>query len=198
MTTTKTATAFAERYSYPAKVLHWTLALLLPVQIGMGWYMLSIEDQPGSDWYFALHISLGLTATLLIALRVIWRLYQAPPEAPRGLPGWQRKAARTSHGLLYALMLFMPLTGYLGAAFSGEPMSYFGIPLPAWAAKNEGLKEQLFTAHSVVAWILVALIALHVLAALKHLFIDKDTVFRRMWSYGAAADGPALFTGNDR
>lgn len=62
--TTKTVAACAERYSYPAKLLHWTLALLLPVQIGIGWYMLSIEDQPGRDWYFALHISLGLTATL--------------------------------------------------------------------------------------------------------------------------------------
>lgn len=181
MTTQKTVAAFAERYGYPAKLLHWTLALLLPVQIGMGWYMLSIEDQPGSGCYFALHISLGLTATLLIALRVLWRLYQAPPEPPRGLPGWQRNAARASHGLLYVLMLLMPLTGYLGAAFSGEAMSYFGIPLPAWVAKNEGQKEQLFTAHSVVAWVLVAMIALHVLAALKHLLIDKDTVFRRMW-----------------
>jgi cytochrome b561 len=198
MKTEETVAAFAEPYSSPAKLLHWTLALLLPVQIGMGWYMLSIEDQPGSGWYFALHISLGLTATLLIALRVIWRLHQAPPEVPRGLPGWQRSAARTTHVLLYVLMLLMPLTGYLGTAFSGEAMSYFGIPLPAWAARYDGLKEQLFTAHSVVAWILVAMIAVHVLAALKHFFIDKDTVFRRMWFYSAAADGTALVTANDR
>ena len=59
MKTEETVAAFAEPYSSPAKLLHWTLALLLPVQIGMGWYMLSIEDQPGSGWYFALHISLG-------------------------------------------------------------------------------------------------------------------------------------------
>lgn len=198
MTTKKTVAACAERYSYPAKLLHWTLALLLPVQIGIGWYMLSIEDQPGSDWYFALHISLGLTATLLIALRVIWRLYRAPPEAPRGLPGWQRRAARGTHVLLYGLMLLMPLTGYLGAAFSGEAMSYFGVPLPAWVAKNEGLKEQQFTAHSVVAWMLVAMIAVHVLAALKHLLIDKDTIFCRMWPHGAATDDAALVTGEER
>ncbi|MDP1790973.1 MAG: cytochrome b/b6 domain-containing protein [Methylibium sp.] len=69
---------------------------------------------------------------------------------------------------------------------------------PAWAARYDGLKEQLFTAHSVVAWILVAMIAVHVLAALKHFFIDKDTVFRRMWFYSAAADGTALVTANDR
>ena len=198
MTTKKTVATLADGYSYPAKFLHWTLALLLPVQIGMGWYMLSIEDQPGSGWYFALHISLGLTVTLLIALRILWRLYQPPPEMPRELPGWQRKAAGTSHALLYVLMLLMPLTGYLGASFSGEAMSYFGIPLPAWVAANDGLKEQLFTAHSVIAWALVAMIAVHVLAALKHLVIDKDTVFRRMWSHGAAPKDRALVAVKDR
>lgn len=180
MTTTLSADSPAGRYSTPARFFHWSLAVLLPSQIALGWYMLSIEDQPGSGGYFALHISLGLTAALLIALRVIWRLQQAPPALPPGLPGWQRRAARTSHGLLYLLMLLMPLTGYLGAAFSGEAMSWFGIALPGWLAKNESLKEQLFTAHSVIAWALVAVVAVHVLAAIKHLLVDKNTVFQRM------------------
>ena len=161
--------------------LHWVLALLVPVQIGLGWYMLSIEDQPGSGWYFALHISLGLTAALLIALRLMWRLRQAPPMLPAAVPAWQAKAARISHPLIYLLMLLMPLTGYLGASFGGEATSYFGLPLPNWSPKNEALKEQLFTTHSLIAWVLVALVALHVLGAFKHLLIDKDTVFRRMW-----------------
>lgn len=187
MTTRRIAAVPGDGYSQPAKFLHWILALLLPIQIGMGWYMLSIEDQPGSGWYFALHISLGLTAALLVALRIGWRLHQAPPAAPPELAGWQRRAARSSHALLYVLMVLMPLTGYLGAAFGGEAMSYFGVPLPAWVTKNEGLKEQLFTVHSIMAWALVGMIALHVLAALKHVLIDKDTVFRRMWSEGAAA-----------
>lgn len=181
MTTIRIAAVPGDGYSRPAKLLHWSLALLLPIQIGMGWYMLSIEDQPGSGWYFALHISLGLTAALLIALRMVWRLRQAPPAVPRELAEWQRRAARSSHVLLYVLMVLMPLTGYLGAAFGGETIGYFGVPLPALLPKNEVLKEQLFTAHSFIAWALVGMIALHVLAALKHLVIDKDTVFRRMW-----------------
>ena len=180
MTTTPCALSSTGRYSLPARFFHWTLAGLLPLQVALGWYMLSIEKQPGSDWYFALHISLGLTAALLIVLRVAWRLQQTPHALPPGLPGWHRQAARTSHGLLYALMLLMPLTGYLGAAFSGEAMTWFGIVLPGWLAKNESLKEQLFTAHSVIAWVLVAVVVVHVLAALKHLLIDKDTVFQRM------------------
>lgn len=182
MTTTPSALSTARRYSMPARFFHWTLAGLLPVQIALGWYMLSIEDQPGSSWYFALHISLGLTAALLIASRIVWRLQQTPPALPPGLPGWQRQAARTSHGLLYGLMLLMPLTGYLGTAFSGEAVAWFGKALPGWLTKNETLKEQLFTAHSVIAWALVAVVVVHVLAAIKHLLVDKDSVFQRMGS----------------
>ena len=171
----------AGRYGYPAMFFHWGLAVLLQVQIGIGSYMLSIEDQPGSGWYFALHISLGLTAALLIVLRSMWRVRQVPPVLLGTVSAWQAKAARISHALLYTLMLLMPLTGYLGAAFGGEAISYFGLPLPSWSAKNEALKEQFFTAHSVIAWLLVAMVTMHVGAALKHLLIDKDTVFQRMW-----------------
>ena len=171
----------ADRYSSLSIFFHWSLALLVPVQIGMGWYMLSIEDQPGSGWYFALHISLGLTAALLIALRLMWRARKAPPELPPEVPAWQIKWARISHAVLYTLMLLMPLTGYVGATLSGEAMHYFGLPLPSWSAKDQVLKEQLFTAHSFIAWMLVSVIAIHVGGAFKHLLIDKDAVFRRMW-----------------
>ena len=72
------------------------------------------------------------------------------------------------------------MTGYLGAAFSGEGVAFFGLPMPNWASKNEALKEPLFAAHSIIAWVLVGFIAVHVLAALKHLWVDKDGVFQRM------------------
>lgn len=181
MRTKTTAAVPAGRYGYPAMFFHWGLALLIPVLIGLGWYMLGIEDQPGSDWYFALHISLGLTAALLIALRFAWRLGHPPHPFPGTMPAWQAKAARISHALLYVLMLLMPLTGYLGASFSGEAVGYFGLPLPAWAAKNLALKEQFFGAHAIIAWVLVAMIGVHALGAFKHLLIDKNAVFQRMW-----------------
>jgi cytochrome b561 len=77
----------------------------------------------------------------------------------------------------------MPTTGYLGASFSGNAVTYFGIATPTWASKNDLLKEQFFTIHTWIAWILVVAVAIHVLAALKHLWIDKDGVFQRMWPY---------------
>ena len=171
------------RYTRPAIFFHWVLAALIPFQIGLGWYMLFIEDSPGSTAYFALHVSLGLTAALLIALRLMWRLNNRPIPLPATLPAWQAKVANLTHVLLYVLLVLMPITGFLGASLSGEPLAFFGIPLPSWTSGNDTLKEQFFTAHAIIAWALVALVSLHVLGALKHLLIDKDSVFGRMWPW---------------
>lgn len=169
------------RYGRIAMALHWLLALLLPIQVALGWYMLSIEDQPGSEWYFALHVSLGLTIAALVALRVVRRVGHAPHPLPASVARWEVKSSRASHLLLYLAMVLLPVTGYLGASFSGDPVSYFGLPLPGWSAKDDALKELFFSAHSVIAWMLVGLVVVHVLAAVKHLVKDKDGVFGRMW-----------------
>ena len=171
------------RYSRPALFFHWILAALIPFQIGLGWYMLSIEDTPGSAAYFALHVSLGLTAALLIALRLMLRVRNRPAPLPSSLPAWQVKVASLTHVLLYVFLVLMPITGFLGVSVSGEPTAFFGIPFPVWISRNDTLKEQFFAAHSSIAWALVALISLHVLGALKHLLVDKDSVFRRMWPW---------------
>lgn len=171
----------AHRYDRIAIFFHWSLAVLVPCLIGLGWYMLSIEEQPDSAWYFALHVSLGLTAAALMALRISWGSEHRPPPLPAAMAIWQATAARLSHLLMYVLLVLMPITGYLGASFSGEAVAYFGAPLPAWAGKNDALKELLFGAHSIIAWVLVSVICIHVLGALKHVFVDKDTLLRRMW-----------------
>ena len=169
------------RYTRTAIALHWLLALMLPAQIGLGWYMLSVEKEPGSETLFALHISIGLTIAILVLARFAWRAAHAPAALPSSVSSWEVKAARLSHLLLYVLMVLLPVTGYLGAALSGDAMSYFGVPLPAWAATNDPLKEQLFTVHAGIAWALVGLVAVHVLRAFKHLLKDRDGVFQRMW-----------------
>ena len=168
------------RYSAPAIFFHWSLAVLILTLIGLGWYMLSIEKEPGSAWYFDLHKSLGLTAAVLVVLRLVRRIGHAPAALPDTLAAWQTTAAKITHALLYLLMLQMPITGYLGASFSGDGVAFFGLPTPGWASKNEVLKEQFFTAHSIIAWILVGFVSVHVLGAFKHLWIDQDGVFQRM------------------
>ena len=171
----------ALRYSSTAVALHWLIAILLIGMIGVGWYMMSIEDEPGSGKFFTLHKSTGLVVLALVAWRLTWRLGHPPAPLPVSVPAWQERASKASHRLLYAAMIAMPLLGLSGAALSKSGIEFFGLSIPRVAAPNHDLAEAFFTAHSVVAWVLVALIALHVLAALKHLIVDRDGVFQRMW-----------------
>ena len=169
------------RYSSTAAALHWLLAILLVGMIGVGWYMLSIEDQPGSGQLFSLHKSVGIVVLALVGWRLTWRLGHPPAPLPVSVPAWQERASKASHRLLYAAMITMPLLGLAGAAFSKSGIEFFGLSIPRAAAPNHDLADAFFTAHSVVAWVLVALIAVHVLAALKHLIVNRDGVFQRMW-----------------
>lgn len=168
-------------YAAPAIVLHWLLALLIAGLVGLGWYMLSIEDRPDSGWYFDLHKSFGLLVFALVLPRILWRFNHKPAQLPARLPEWQARFASLTHWLLYACMILMPVTGFIGASLSKSGVTFFGMAFPAWIASDHGLAEQFFAIHSAVAWVLVSLVAVHALAALKHLLVDKDGVFQRMW-----------------
>ena len=168
-------------YDVISKLFHWTIALLIIGLVSLGWYMMSISDEPGSAWYFNLHKSFGIVAGILILLRILWRLGHKPHPLPSSVPVWQAKLSRFIHLLLYTCMVGMPLTGFIGASFGKHGISFFGWPLPVWTPKNAALAEQLFEIHGTIAWILVGLVVLHVLAAFKHLLWNKDGVFQRMW-----------------
>ncbi|CAN5354695.1 cytochrome b/b6 domain-containing protein [soil metagenome] len=168
-------------YDVVTKLLHWILAVLLIGLIALGWYMMSIENQPGSGWYFNLHKSFGIIAATLILLRLIWVFSHKPAPLPTSVPRWQAKIARGLHMLLYICMILMPITGFIGASFSKHGVAFFGLELPSWGNPNHDIAEQFFNIHGIIAWALVVLITLHLLAALKHLVINKDGVFQRMW-----------------
>lgn len=169
------------RYDITSRILHWVLAILLISLIALGLYMTSIEDVPGSSWYFNLHKSLGLVAAALILMRIFWRLTHKSAPLPETVAKWQVKISRFVHFLLYICMVLMPLTGYLGASFTKKGIAFFGWQLPQWVNANHDTAEQFFDIHETIAWILIILISLHVLAAFQHLFFKKDGVFRRMW-----------------
>lgn len=174
------ACAASWTYTPTARMLHWGLALLLGGMVALGWYMMSIEKAPNSGWYFALHKSIGITIFGLVLLRMLWRVTHRPHDLPSSLPVWQRTLAGLTQSLLYVVMVVMPLTGLSGALLSKHGVSFFGIDLPH-PAQNHDLSEQLFAAHGVIVWILIGLVSLHVAGALKHLWIDRDDVFHRMW-----------------
>lgn len=170
------------RYTWQAIALHWLLALLI---VGMLWLGFSLEDiprnTPARAFYVNLHKSFGVLVLLLVLLRIVWRATHKPPPLPAGIPGWQAQAATWSHRLLYLCMLLQPLSGYLASSFGKYGVKFFGLPLPEWAWESKAVQSFFGTIHGVVAVALVVLVALHVLAALKHLLVNRDQVFQRMW-----------------
>lgn len=171
----------SDRYTRVAIALHWLVAALLVGQIALGWWMQEIPKQPVGPRVdaFNLHKSVGLTVLALMLVRLGWRLSHPPPALPP-LPAWQARLAGATHGLLYALLIVHPLVGYLGSVWSGYPVKYFGMTLPAWGWKSEGLKDLCSTIHLWTSLALVGLIALHVAGALKHALVDRDGLLARM------------------
>lgn len=173
-------TAEIWRYRPTAVVLHWTVALLLVLAVGLGWYMMSIEHEPGSDWYFNTHKSLGITIALLVLIRIAFRLTHPPEELPAHVPRWQARLAKLTQIALYVVIVLMPATGYLGASHTKAGVAFLGAQTPRWAVPDHDTAEWFFSIHSTLVWVLVALVSLHVIGALKHLLVDRDRVFSRM------------------
>ena len=177
--------AHTQCYTRTAVFLHWLIAAMVIAQIALGWWMIDIPKQPVGvrAWWFNLHKSIGLTIALLVVLRIAWRVAHPAPPLPAAVPSWQRAAARVSHFGLYACLIIMPLTGYLGSNFTKYPIVYFGTKLPHWGWDAPVYKELMSQIHFVTVIVFMILIAVHVAAAIKHLLIARDGVFQRMWSW---------------
>jgi cytochrome b561 len=172
--------ASASGYSRATVALHWVLAAALFAQLALGWWMLDLPKSPPglrAGW-FNLHKSIGLTIGLLVLVHLGWRLSHRL-DAHDSLPLWQRRAARLTHGLLYLCMLVMPLSGYLGSTFTQYPVRYFGIVLPDWNRDWPAAKQLMSGIHYGAVCLFMALVALHISAALWH-WLRRDKVCARM------------------
>jgi cytochrome b561 len=168
------------RYTRVAVALHWLVALLVVAQIVWGFWMQQIPKQPPGIRAdaFNLHKSGGMLIFALMVARLGWRLgHPAPPLA--ALPAWQRVGAHVSHAALYVLLVAQPLVGYLGSVWSGYPVKFFGMVLPAWGTKDVALKDLMSQTHLVLACLLIAIIAVHIAAAVRHA-LARDGVLQRM------------------
>jgi cytochrome b561 len=179
-----------ERYTKTAVVLHWVIAALLLAEFAQGWWMQQIPKQPPGIRAdaFNLHKSIGLLLLALALIRLGWRLAHRPPKLAT-VPRWQALLAKANHGLLYAMMIAMPLTGYLGSVFSGYPIKWFGVTLPGWASSDPLLKEAMSIAHLATSWILLASLCLHAAAPVK-LAVAGDRVLAGL-GFGADPGRPA-------
>lgn len=172
--------AKADRYSLPAIVLHWAMAMLLTGQVGVGLYMVELPKRtPEVAYYYGLHKSFGLVALMLIALRLWWRSRSKPPVL-RNVSAVQEKAASTVHRLLYACMVMIPLSGFIGSNFGKYPVKFFGYALPQLGWENPAVQAFFRYVHVAFVWLLCVLVAVHLLAVMYHLAKTGSETLRRM------------------
>lgn len=162
-----------------ARTLHWLMAVLILAMLFVGVAMVSsITLRPA---LLALHRPIGIALLVLAIVRLVHRLFRRLPALPDDLPAWQRLAAHASHWALYALMLAMPLVGWGMVSAAGNPVVLWGdVQLPAIAAHDPALYSVLRSAHAWLARALLAVILLHLSAALYHAWVRRDGVFRSM------------------
>lgn len=180
------------RYTRTAVVLHWLIAILLLVNVALG---LSADSVP-DDWarpVIDTHKSIGITVLGLVLMRILWRATHAVPPLPADYPSWERWFAHGVHFLLYAVILALPISGWMhDSAWKDagtHPMSLFGLvpwPRMAWIeavepVARERLHDVLFKVHTAFGYALYALVALHVAGALKHQWRDRHPELQRMW-----------------
>ena len=173
-------------YTPLAKFLHWAVAGMIVVQFSLANFAKAAEEagsKLGQLVLLANHKSVGITVLGLAILRLGWRLVNKPPAFPAFLPRWQILASHASHWLLYALLIVMPISGWLMSSASAYSVSWFNLfQLPDFVAPDPNLKENLESTHKILARALFAIAGIHILAALKHAVIDRDAILQRMTS----------------
>jgi len=169
------------RYSAVAQAFHWIIAALIVTQFVLANLALDLPLGVHKLALFARHKSVGMTILMLAVLRLAWRLKNPAPPLPPGMSPLERLLARATHTAFYVLLFAMPVTGLLMSSAKNYSVSWFGLfTWPNLIGQNEAAFEALRTTHDWLSYVLFAIAVLHILAALKHHFWNKDDVLLRM------------------
>jgi len=169
------------RYTRTAIAIHWIVAALIIGNLAFGLYMVGLPLSPQKLRYMSYHKWVGITVLLLSAARLLWRWRNPAPALPNAMKPWEQRAARASHALLYVLFFAAPLSGWLYSSAAGFKTVYLTlVPIPDLIAKNKDVADVLRIVHRSINYLLAAVVAVHAAAALKHHFVDRDDVMRRM------------------
>lgn len=176
-------------YGLLSKALHWLMAVIILTLIGVGIYMADLprdteEQKQYAFQFYGLHKSFGVVALLLIIVRLAWIRLSPPPVLPAVFEPKEQKVVKLLQGLLYLLMIFVPLSGYIMSNAGGYPINFFGLgELPALIGKSKELGGIAHEAHEIMGFAMLALILLHVAGAVKHRIKDKggeSDILKRM------------------
>lgn len=175
------ATLSRSTYTGTAKTLHWLIVALLIAQFIFAWTMPDIRRDTPVTTLIGLHFTFGVVILAVAALRLVFRLVRGVPPPEAGIPGWQETSSQVVHWLLYALLLIVPLLGWINADWRGMPVALFGYEMPHLIAARAPGWQWTGDVHGLLAnYVMLALVGLHVLAALYHHFVMGDGVLRRM------------------
>ncbi|WP_068083614.1 cytochrome b [Polycladidibacter stylochi] len=171
------------KYSRPARAYHWITFILVLVVLPLGFFLGDLPKGQIQGIGYNWHKSIGLLVLVVLLFRLAYRLGHPAPALPASVPKWQVNLSRGIHILLYICLIVQPLIGWFATASFGAPVPFFSLfTIPNFIEKNEALAKQLFQVHSILGWVLVIAISLHILGGLYHWLIAKDGVFQRMTS----------------
>ncbi|MFA5959170.1 MAG: cytochrome b [Tatlockia sp.] len=170
-------------YSRGSIILHWLIAVIVMIMLSGSYFLDDLPEQYIGT-AFLIHKSVGITVFFLMGLRVLWLWMYGKPKLPQTMSMWQKALAHTVQYAMVIGLFLMPLCGWIMSVAANKIPSYFGLfslPLP-WIEPSKALASFMKESHNTIAWILIVLIIVHIIGALKHHYIDKDTIFRRMVS----------------
>ncbi len=167
-------------YGWVAIALHWLVFALVAAQMLIGWFMPDIRRNTPQEGLVDWHLSVGAALMLVVIIRLVWRVMHPTPLTTT-MARWERVLAKLTHELLYLLLLVIPLLGWAAAGFFGFKIKLFGfIPLPAIADNTMQWAHEAGDVHSVLSYVLLGLVTLHVAGALWHYFVRRDRILQRM------------------
>lgn len=168
-------------YGLVSQLLHWAVVVLITLQFIWAWRIDQTDSVIETYRLTVQHKSIGMTVLMLAVLRLAWRLFNRPPPLPAAMPRWEITASKISHWLLYGLIFAMPLTGWAYSSAGGYGAEWFGwVDIPGFMPESGRLEEILGEVHELLSKALIAVVSIHILAALRHHFILKDTILKRM------------------
>ncbi len=170
-------------YGTWSRYLHWSIAIIFLELIPMGIYMSMIPDDAWyRHTYFVVHKTLGFTLLLLVVLRIVWNYVNPRPALSTSLKPWEKQSAQIVHGLLYFILLALPLSGYLMSSFADKPMALFAWDIPSMLVPDDNLKRLFGFLHKIfLPYFCYLILGLHIVGALKHQLIDKhEYALKRM------------------
>ncbi len=184
----------SNRFGGITKLLHWTIFLLFIVEFFLAYRREFFPTgSPQKLQYILLHKSLGVCIFVLALIMILWRHVGTRPVMPLSMTPMEVFAAKSTHFLLYVIMLFQPVSGFLMSSFAGYAVAFFGLfTIPNYLTKNGELSKAFSVSHLWGSYLILALVSLHIIAAFFHQFIKRDTILKRMLPFVVSDDDKTL------